>query len=232
MKQYINVSISIIAIGVLIVFFWSNITNSTSSSPNINQKQSSSHFLSKIKKNSNSDLTEKPLLTIHKNEKKSVKKVHKEIALLNREILNPFQEEDIDFVAQKLEKIKGVEPIAAVQMQQGIIKNAKIGDTLLLPPIDGISYEMKVQSKQILQSGTVNIEGDFIENGMVYSAVLTEGKKATFISMVTPNGTYEVNILNGIGYIYANTDIEKVKIDYSQTDEIESPINKTLEDQF
>ncbi|SFV61292.1 hypothetical protein MNB_SV-8-1188 [hydrothermal vent metagenome] len=158
--------------------------------------------------------------------------MHKEIALLNREILNPFQEEDIDFVAQKLEKIKGVEPIAAVQMQQGIIKNAKIGDTLLLPPIDGISYEMKVQSKQILQSGTVNIEGDFIENGMVYSAVLTEGKKATFISMVTPNGTYEVNILNGIGYIYANTDIEKVKIDYSQTDEIESPINKTLEDQF
>ena len=228
MKQYINVSIFLVVIGMIAVFFWSNTTNSTSVSSNINQQQSSSHFLSKIKKNSNSDLTEKLPLTIHKN----VKEVHKNTSLLHGKTLNPFQEEDIDFVAQKLKKIKGVEPVAAVQMQKGIIKNAKIGDTLLLPPIDGISYEMKVQSKQILQSGTVNIEGDFIENGIVYSAVLTEGKKATFISMVIPNGTYEVNILNGIGYIYTNTDIEKVKIDYSQTDEIESPINKTSEDQF
>jgi len=233
MKQhkYASITISLLLIGVILMLFWSIATNSTGSTSNINKKPSFTHPLSKIKKNSDSNQTKQNFLIIHKDERENLEGVPN-IVSHYEEILNPFEEEDIDLVAQSIKKIKGVEPIAAVRMHQGTIKNAKIGSKLLLPPIDGMSYEMKVETKQVSQNGTVSIEGNFNENGIVYSAILTEGKKATFISMYTPNGTYEVNIIHGIGYIYANADIEKAKIDYSKTDEIELPKNTPSEKKF
>jgi len=131
-----------------------------------------------------------------------------------------FEELDIDSVRLDIEPIEGVEPIAALRMKKNTIKEIELGDTILLPSIEGSTYELTVTHKEVSPRGNVSIDGSFSENGVKYTAILTEGNKAAFISMNTPEGTYEVELLNGIGYVYANSDINKAKIDYTKTDEV------------
>ena len=131
-----------------------------------------------------------------------------------------FEEIDIDSVRLELEPIAGVEPIAAFRMKQNTIKEIALGDTILLPSIDGNSYELAITHKEASPRGNVSIDGGFTEDGIHYSAILTEGSHAAFISMHTPEGTFEIELLNGIGYVYKSNDINQVKIDYGKSDEI------------
>jgi len=131
-----------------------------------------------------------------------------------------FEELDIDDIASDMAPIADVSPISALRMKQGTIKEIEIGDSILLPSIEGISYELSITHKEVSSRGNVSIDGSFSENGVKYTAILTEGSNAAFISMNTPEGTYEIELLNGIGYVYANSDIDKAKIDYTKTDEV------------
>ena len=138
----------------------------------------------------------------------------------NNKSYSIFEEIDIDSLRLTMKPMKDVEPIAALQMKRNIIKEMEVGDTIVLPSIEGNSYELIVTHKKVSSRGNVTIDGNFMENGINYSAIMTEGHDATFISMNTPEGTYEMELLHGTGYIYANSDINKAKIDYSKLDEI------------
>jgi len=144
--------------------------------------------------------------------------------LKKESIVKLFEEEDIDFVNLKMKYIDDVTPIAAIRMETNKIKNIQVGSTLLLPTIDGSHYTLKVKHRTISQRGTVSIDGDFSEDGNTYSAILTEGGKSTFISMSTPTGMYEVEIFEGLGYIYASSEIENAKIDFTQSDTLDHTI--------
>ena len=131
-----------------------------------------------------------------------------------------FEEVDIDEVMSKVAPIENVQPIAALRMKKNMIKNINVGDTLVLPSVDGNAYALTITYKDVSPRGNVSIDGGFFENGIEYSAILTEGASSAFISMNTPEGTYEVELTNGIGYIYTNNDIVKAKVDPSKSDEI------------
>jgi hypothetical protein len=131
-----------------------------------------------------------------------------------------FEEIDIDSVRLELEPIAGVKPLAAFRMKQNTIKEIALGDTILLPSIDGNSYELTITHKEVSPRGNVSIDGSFTEDGIHYSAILTEGSHAAFISMHTPEGTFEIELLNGIGYVYKSNDINQAKIDYGKSDEV------------
>ena len=130
-----------------------------------------------------------------------------------------FEELDIDSVQLDRVPIEGVKPISALRMKQGTIKEIEVSDTILLPNIDGTVYELTITGKDISPRGNVSVDGSFSENGVNYSAILTEGSNAAFISMNTPEGTYEVELLDGIGFVYNSSDIDNTKIDYTKTDE-------------
>ncbi len=131
-----------------------------------------------------------------------------------------FEELDIDDVPIDIKPIENVKPIAALHMKKDTIKEIEIGDTILLPSIEGNVYELTITNKTVSARGNISIDGEFSENGIRYSSILTEGSSTAFISMNTPEGTYEIEVFNGIGYIYISSDIEKEKIDHSQSDAI------------
>ena len=149
--------------------------------------------------------------------------IEPEKTINNTKIISPFSEEAIDDMKLNLKPLEGVEPIAAIAMEHHSISRAKIGDTLVLPSIDGNSYEMIIKDKSISATGNVSVHGDYMENGISYHSIITEGKQSSFISMTTPTGTYEINLMNGQGYAYASADIENEKIDYTKSDTIEIP---------
>ena len=132
--------------------------------------------------------------------------------------ISPFTEESIDDMKLETQPLQGIDPIAAISMEKNSITHSKIGDTILLPSIEGSNYEMIVKDKSTSATGNVSIHGDYMENGITYHSILTEGKGASFISMTTPTGTYEINLIQGKGYIYASSEIENKKIDYTKSD--------------
>ena len=132
-----------------------------------------------------------------------------------------FEEEAIDYVVDKKGPIPGVSPVAALRMKTHSIQEIKTGDTLTLPSIEGNIYTLKIENHYVSTRGAVSVSGNFKENGNLYSAVLTEGNHTAFISMSTPEGNYEIQVEDGLGLVYASADIEQVRIDYHQNDQID-----------
>jgi hypothetical protein len=76
-----------------------------------------------------------------------------------------------------------------------------------------------VTKKSINSDSSVTIETS-VENGNTSDfAIITEAKNATFITLKTAQEVYEMEGINGTGYIYTADDIKNAKIDYSITDE-------------
>lgn len=144
-----------------------------------------------------------------------------EVEEIEHKTIDIFEEESIDDIKTIIEPMSDVMPVGALRMQKGMIANIKVGDTLLLPSIDGINYELKITHHSVSKTGNVSLDGRYVENDVVYRTILTEGNNAAFISMMAPTGTYEIELQDGIGYIYAVADIENAMIDYSQSDVME-----------
>ena len=140
-----------------------------------------------------------------------------------------FEEESIDDMKERIEHMPDVLPVGAIRMQQGMLANLQVGDSIQLPSIDGTSYALQITNRSVSDTGNVSVDGSYMENEVTYRSILTEGKQSAFISMTTPTGTYEVELQDGIGYIYAVADIENAKIDFSKSDVMEVPHNHTDE---
>jgi len=168
----------------------------------------------------------------HKNrgevDEQFVEKVPEKIDKSNKDISNirkgkkyvVFETYYLDDALEDMDPIKNVTPISAVQMKQHILENVQIGDSLLLPDIEGNSYEMTVENHTVSKRENISIDGSFKDNGIQYTAIITEGKNASFISMRTPMGNYEIELYNGKGFVYTGHSLEKTMQDFNKNDGI------------
>jgi hypothetical protein len=86
----------------------------------------------------------------------------------------------------------------------------------------GIMESLPLASDKIIhKDGSTSITGNLINSNKKYSVVLTQGKNSSFGSLTTPEGTYEIEVLNGKGYVYSVNDIDKKRIDYTKEDVIQ-----------
>ncbi len=132
-----------------------------------------------------------------------------------------FLESSINIVSQDFPQKDGIEPLSAIEIKKDSISKVKIGDTITLPFVDDAKYRAKISDKIIHKDGSTSITGNLINRDKKYSVVLTQGKNSSFGSLTTPEGTYEIEVLNGKGYVYSVNDIDKKRIDYSKEDVIQ-----------
>jgi len=149
--------------------------------------------------------------------------VETNISVIESTTVSVFSEIYIDDAKLIIQPREAIEPISAIHMNKDMIKDRKVGDTIVLPTIDGNSYEIIVTNRKVSKNGNVSIDGNYTENGITYHSVLTEGEISSFISLTTPTGNYEIELENGLGYMYSTADMENTYIDYSKSD-IAEPI--------
>lgn len=116
---------------------------------------------------------------------------------------------------------KGIKPVVAINLPQNSIKGLKVGETISLPNMGDGQFDAKVANKTTNNNGSVTIAANIIDTGNQYSVVLTEGKNMTFGTVSTPNGSFEIEVKDGIGYIYDTDDIDNAWIDYGKTDTLD-----------
>ena len=185
----------------------------------INEKKL--HIVIVNKEKDSKDLAKKIVTKDIKSDLNIFKK-EKEALTKSSQMISPFNEVDIDDVKLTMQTIVGVEPISAIHIDKNMLKTVQTGDTLVLPEIDGVSYELEVTHRTISENDNISLNGVLSENGIEYHAVITEGTKLTLMSFSTPTASYEVELLDGTGYIYLNADIENEKINYAKSDVIEN----------
>jgi len=144
---------------------------------------------------------------------------------IKAEVLNTSRYVDDIFVYEELEELitrakpkSGIKPLLALSLEHGMIKSLEVGDIVVLPVVGEIYYEMEITQKISYPNSSISVDGIFTEDGLDYTAILTEGNQSSFVSMTTPQGAYEVEIFSGLGYMYSVKDIEKVRVDTSLND--------------
>jgi flagellar basal body-associated protein FliL len=127
----------------------------------------------------------------------------------------------IDY-AKDIKKAKsGVEPLVAFEFKEGSIKNLDVGDTIVLPEIDNVDYKLKVSKKTLNKmSDSTTLETSIEGEEPYYYALMTEGKDSAYITLNSPEGSYTIEIMQGIGYAYSVAEVNHVKMDYSHTDAV------------
>lgn len=78
------------------------------------------------------------------------------------------------------------------------------GEQIILPMFDGKSVKVNVESAES------NANGDYIWSGHLdghnndYPVVMTYGENTTFATITTPEGSYSLEAVKGVGWLYKN----------------------------
>ena len=130
-----------------------------------------------------------------------------------------FEPLEIEEALKKHPHKTKVPPLSAFEYKQGTIRSLSQGDEITILDVEGIDYALTINKRKLSKRGTVTLNAS-LENpeGVITNSVLTEGKRVAFVTLNTPNGTYEIESFDGVAYLYASSDIRNNMIDFSKSD--------------
>ena len=128
-----------------------------------------------------------------------------------------FLQEDAEFSIPCRQNVK---PVSAFTIKPDTIKQLFIGDSILLPEVNDVSYKATVKKRTVGKNGSVSLVASLEGEGKRYYSIMTEDDNASYITLVSPEGVFEFEALNGQGYTYRSSDINNSMIDYSKSDSI------------
>jgi len=138
-------------------------------------------------------------------------------SLHTTKVKNFFKELDIFVLEESLKSKRDIEPILAVEIKKNSIRNLKVGDKINLPYMRD-EYIAQVTKKEEDENGIISVIGKILDIGDEYSVVLSEGDRYIFGDFYLPYESFEMELVDGKGYIYSINDIDSKRIDYSKDD--------------
>jgi hypothetical protein len=79
-----------------------------------------------------------------------------------------------------------------------------IGEQLQVPMLEGQPVTIRVESSSTSPNGDYSWSGHLQGYGTDYPVVMTYGQHSTFATITTPEGSYTLEALDGIGWLYKN----------------------------
>ena len=132
---------------------------------------------------------------------------------------NIYQEVDKEELLAKLPHKKRIPPILGIEVIQNSIAQLAVGNVIKLPTIGQVEYEAEISKKITHKNGSISVTGNLVgDQNEQHAVILTEGKNTSYASISTPEGAFEIETINGVGYVYSVKDIENNYIDPSKED--------------
>jgi hypothetical protein len=142
---------------------------------------------------------------------------NEELAKVNE--VEIFQEKDKDELLKELPNKKLAAPFSGVAIDKNAISKLVVGSIIKLPNVGQMEYSATITEKTVHKNGSVSVSGNLTgEDNSNFSVVLTEGKNSSFASITTPEGAFQIETVNGIGYIYSIDEIERNYVDPNKED--------------
>lgn len=92
---------------------------------------------------------------------------------------------------------------AVVELPQPLTVVPSVGEQVSLP-ILGSLVQAKVESARYLQNGDYSWSGHLDGYGSDYPVVMTYGERSVFATITTPQGSYSMESMEGLGWLYKN----------------------------
>lgn len=132
---------------------------------------------------------------------------------------NVYQEIDKEALLKEMPHKKLVAPILAIEVEENNIAKLSVGDIIKLPLVGQVEYEAIISKKVQHKNGSTSVTGNLVgDQNEKHAVILTEGKSTSYASISTPEGAFEIETINGVGYVYSVKDIENKYIDPSKED--------------
>ena len=131
---------------------------------------------------------------------------------------NPFVEKDIEEINEIYPYKSDIKPLSGYSFEKDSLSKLNIGDRINLPEINGFTFELKISKKIINSDGSVSFKATINGEDNKYFAVLTEGENSSFISLFSPEGSFELESRGDSGYVYDSNKIKNKRIDFNKTD--------------
>ncbi|RYZ80629.1 MAG: hypothetical protein EOO68_37065 [Moraxellaceae bacterium] len=115
-----------------------------------------------------------------------------------------WQMGDVKAATPKIPLSEKISDYAIVQIEQHPAQFPAIGDTMQLPMLSGQSLIANVQSTTINPNGDYTWSGHLQGYGDDYPVVMTYGEHSIFATITTPEGSYTMESVDGLGWLYKN----------------------------
>lgn len=130
-----------------------------------------------------------------------------EIAASNLQpvLWEPLRDDEVFPDIKISEKIEGAQKI---KMNLDVLNDIVPGEQIHLPILSDNNYSIDV--KEVFDDKkNINIRGHIEAHGSSYLVTITQGKKTTFATISTPDGTYDLRLVNGKGWVYGADQLNK-----------------------
>ena len=102
-----------------------------------------------------------------------------------------------------------IKPLSAIRLNTDTFTDMQKGDTLTLPDIEGLDYSLTVIDVQTYENGATSTTAQYEDEGVTYTTTITHSADETFITLATAQGLYEIETAARTGYVYNSNDIRK-----------------------
>lgn len=93
---------------------------------------------------------------------------------------------------------------AIVELPQKLLALPLVGEQISLPMLNGKTLVAKVESVTKFPNGDDAWSGHLEGYGTDYPVVMTYGEHSVFATITTPEGSYTMESINGLGWLYKN----------------------------
>lgn len=97
-----------------------------------------------------------------------------------------------------------ISDFAIVELPQTLAAFPVVGEYISLPMLYGKTLVAKVESATKLPNGDYTWSGHLEGYGTDYPVVMTYGEQSIFATITTPDGSYTMESINGLGWLYKN----------------------------
>jgi len=118
--------------------------------------------------------------------------------------LKSWQMGDVKAATPQIPLSEKISDYAIVQLEQHPAQFPAVGEQIQLPMLNGESVVADVQSSTTNPNGDYTWSGHLQGYGTDYPVVMTYGEHSIFATITTPEGSYTMESLDGLGWLYKN----------------------------
>jgi hypothetical protein len=140
--------------------------------------------------------------------------------------LNIYEPLSLDEARLTTKARHNINPVGAIRIHSNRLNNLRYNDPFMINDIEGNDYTMTVSNIQKHSDGSVTTTGIYHDEDIRYTATITHSDQESFITLSTPQGIYEIESSNHVGYIYRSDTMRRKMQDTTISDVIVLPIPK------
>lgn len=115
-----------------------------------------------------------------------------------------WQMGDVKAATPKIPLSEKISDYAIVQLEQHPAQFPAVGEQIQLPMLNGKSLVANVQSTTTNPNGDYTWSGHLQGYGDDYPVIMTYGEHSIFATITTPEGSYTMESIDGLGWLYKN----------------------------